>query len=1439
MKKLLFITLVLAALLPVELWAQSTTGGDDGSDAVAAPTFRFDGDYLVIETATEDASIFYQMADLPDMSDETIEKVSSSITVTANIDQSNYYEQPIELKKSVVLKAIAAGATESEVSVLVYDYDSWHKLQEAIEYGEKIQSLAQDNANVDEDLKEQLKWILYESMHFYEERAMMPYQEAQHFTNHIFEICAQIEQQMGGQTTAEPYAVLSENNTILTFYFDDQKEAKGGLSAERSSWSDNAPNITSVVFDPSFANYTELSSTASWFNNFNRLLSLTGLEYLNTSKVTDMNNMFYYCTNLDSLDVSHFDTSNVTDMQKMFYGCQKLKALDLSNFNTSNVTDMNWMFAFCRGITELDLSNFITTNVTDMSYMFYECSNLSSLIIKEFDNNHLSDINRMFWNCTSLEELSLANFHTPNVKRMDEMFRKCTKLKVLDLSGFDFAVTLNMTQMFREDSELQTIYVGSEWNESLINSGAYMFTDCTSLVGGAGTVYDANHTDATYAHIDGGPSNPGYFTDKNAPIMIASPVITIDGNILTIATNTIGANIYYTLDGSKPTKESTSYVEPITLPQNCCVRAIATMEGLADSEESVLEVSGLTKNMVLPTPVISHEGNLFTITVPSISEDGIDVTGKVAVDPSSWGGTIADVSQELIPLSYFNDCAMNSIPEGFKLYADNMEERVPGEYYSSGSRMFKDFAEGGDFTSALYIRSNYLTYGFNDDEHKLTMEAGKTYTLTFNTARWMSTGEYLKVVILNADGAERYAQTVTCNPDVNGTKNAVKNASAYTIEFTPEATGDYELRFVVANNADGEDAGETWHELLLANVRFVCYNNTGNNTNNNTDNTTGNADGVDEEELESDTGNNTDNNTGTNVDGIYDPEPETDPLDCPSIWGNVVGNFTAENVYQTNVLFTYNDISLAGETVVTDDARETVMAIADEGNSEKTGELLQQNITDLENGYYTIELYAKSVYSSAQPMFADVTYLFANETKLFIPVEADKVIHEHNVYEIGVEVTNGTLRLGLGKDKTGANWHALQIKSLKRHTLNAAQPVEGASIYYTTDDSTPTVTSTQYESHFKISENCTIKAVAVADGYSISDVATYVVDWIEPIDATFDSNGVLTVGSGTTMTDALESVGGRAEVAKTITAIVWNNETELTDADLQGLDNPNMLIYVTNESLAPQNRNNIITYDFAKNIVLTDVTEGNGNFYCPQEFKAETITYSHEYNQTTEIGVARGWESIALPFAVQTIMHETKGVIAPFGNDASNKHFWLRQLTENGLARATVIEPNTAYLISMPNNDAYYADFNLNGLVTFSSVDVWVPKTQIHAVDYHTEKGMVVLLPNFQHRASDYTTYALNVGEQRGDYPEGSVFEREYRDIRPFEAYTIHQGGFAPRFLPISDLNGGGATGIEEVRSLRAEGRGDVWYDMSGRRLQQKPAGKGVYILNGRKVVIK
>ena len=43
-----------------------------------------------------------------------------------------------------------------------------------------------------------------------------------------------------------------------------------------------------------------------------------------------------------------------------------------------------------------------------------------------------------------------------------------------------------------------------------------MFAGCNSLVGGQGTTFHDGHVDGGYAHIDGGPSNPGYLTRRPA-----------------------------------------------------------------------------------------------------------------------------------------------------------------------------------------------------------------------------------------------------------------------------------------------------------------------------------------------------------------------------------------------------------------------------------------------------------------------------------------------------------------------------------------------------------------------------------------------------------------------------------------------------------------------------------------------------------------------------------------------------------------------------------------------------------------------------------------------------------------------------------------------------------------------------------------------------------
>jgi len=80
------------------------------------------------------------------------------------------------------------------------------------------------------------------------------------------------------------------------------------------------------------------------FNQFRRLESVEGIEYFDTSNVTDMSSMFGWCESLKSLDLRTFDTSKVTTMLNMFRDNLALTSLDVSSFDTSNVTTMQWMF---------------------------------------------------------------------------------------------------------------------------------------------------------------------------------------------------------------------------------------------------------------------------------------------------------------------------------------------------------------------------------------------------------------------------------------------------------------------------------------------------------------------------------------------------------------------------------------------------------------------------------------------------------------------------------------------------------------------------------------------------------------------------------------------------------------------------------------------------------------------------------------------------------------------------------------------------------------------------------------------------------------------------------------------------------------------------------------------------------------------------------------
>lgn len=68
------------------------------------------------------------------------------------------------------------------------------------------------------------------------------------------------------------------------------------------------------------------------------------------SSFTPIRGLFYNCSSLTSLDLSHFDTSEVANMDVMFSGCYNLTTLDLSGWNTSSVTSMYSMFYNCSSL---------------------------------------------------------------------------------------------------------------------------------------------------------------------------------------------------------------------------------------------------------------------------------------------------------------------------------------------------------------------------------------------------------------------------------------------------------------------------------------------------------------------------------------------------------------------------------------------------------------------------------------------------------------------------------------------------------------------------------------------------------------------------------------------------------------------------------------------------------------------------------------------------------------------------------------------------------------------------------------------------------------------------------------------------------------------------------------------------------------------------------
>lgn len=235
-----------------------------------------------------------------------------------------------------------------------------------------------------------------------------------------------------------------------------------------------------------------------------------------TDSALNLSSMFNGCSSLQSLDVSKFNTSKCKYFDSMFRSCSSLYTLDVSNWDTSEAISFTYMFCYLTHVSTLAVDNWNTSNVEHISDMFARCESISSLDLSGWNTSKFDSLFETFTGCYALRNIDLSNWDSSNITTFQSAFSGCRSLITLDLSSFDTSKVTQAFCCFSGCTSLTTIYVSNLWDFTHVESGYdfSVFDNCTSLVGGNGTVYNSKYTRANYARIDGQNNLPGYLTLK-------------------------------------------------------------------------------------------------------------------------------------------------------------------------------------------------------------------------------------------------------------------------------------------------------------------------------------------------------------------------------------------------------------------------------------------------------------------------------------------------------------------------------------------------------------------------------------------------------------------------------------------------------------------------------------------------------------------------------------------------------------------------------------------------------------------------------------------------------------------------------------------------------------------------------------------------------------
>ena len=219
----------------------------------------------------------------------------------------------------------------------------------------------------------------------------------------------------------EVYCILYDDNELVISQNEIEPEEnrtvinKGYFSIPKDvDTTEGKTHIQTVRFEDA----VKPKSCVKWFGEWKqdenkdigctKLTNIIHIENLYTNECVTMNQMFYNCQALTTIDVSNFNTKKVKDIQSMFYHCQKLKNLNVSYFDTKNVIYMNAMFDGCNNLLYLDLSNWDINNIKYL-YQIFNSISLKEINLTNWNMDKVQSVRNIFYNGSNLTTITCSS----------------------------------------------------------------------------------------------------------------------------------------------------------------------------------------------------------------------------------------------------------------------------------------------------------------------------------------------------------------------------------------------------------------------------------------------------------------------------------------------------------------------------------------------------------------------------------------------------------------------------------------------------------------------------------------------------------------------------------------------------------------------------------------------------------------------------------------------------------------------------------------------------------------------------------------------------------------------------------------------------------------------------------------------------------------------